>query len=1432
MLDQANQHLLDSLQNERLLVNLRIDSIKKIIDENSAILDTCIADNLNMVDSLENHLDCLETQINGIYANSEPLAHLGNTFYYYMSLFYKVIIDLLQKLGLEGIQNMDDWNLFVTVCVYCVSIYVLIVGLFYIFIRKRKQLKNVKKRKIEELSSSKRIVNRILWAIFFIPKHILLLPILIVDLASKIIEYFRNPIKFDRDILSADGKQLIKLSVKIAVLLPLTIVVVLSLGSIIGQYIQKGAYSSALGIYDTESSNRTNILWATLSQYMDPGNISNSDGVGSLVALLMATCGIVCLSGLLVSSLVNWLSLRRDRWQKGLITYDEVKDFKNYVVIIGINEQTVSLVRKSFKKAPNSYVLIQTRKDVEKARMDLELKMDDDYENRIVFYSGERTSSEDIGKLKLEKAVELYILGEDMQNNNEKDHDAFNMSCLEHVSSYMSKDFVKAYREKHIQECDRRLKCHVDFEYQSTYTIFKSTHIYRDIDAKDIEFLPFNVQEIWAKKVLVQNHALIQQDKNDSIKVQRYLPLDAYWKNEKGKRSLFYIDADCNKTVHLFIFGMNQMGTALATQAALLIHLPNFHRNSDDNTRLRTTITFVDDNAVKEAEFFMGRFSVMFELCRYKIVNLNDEDIRKPYTDPMLSPENRFSHLGSNFMDIQWEFIQGNVANSQIKKYIGNCCKSNKETCTIAVCFNDPQQSIATAMYLSEDILKEALQILVYQQNSFDMIEKVAHGEKQWKRYEKLRPFGLIENSYEGSIFDNLLAKLIYFYFKSSADVKEQLLADSIVVNKSLINEVNRLWDELGIVDKLSNIDLADSFEMKLRSSGTTKYKSIDEQIKALMLNEDNLRLFSFAEHNRWLTERLTMGYRPLNKKEWQIYFDIPERQNTKKELFKSKSRAHVDICSNEDLDNKVEIKNKHNNDVSFLRSLPFLFELKEKILLYAREKDSILDLFVKDMVYVEGGVMNVDADKDSERASKTISCDSFNMSKYPLAQELWELIYGKENNPSGHLGNKYPVENVSLIDIWDFLLILESKTGLRFSIPSVDEWEFAARGGNYSQKYKFSGSNDVSEVAWFHTESSHGVGTKLKPNELGLFDMSGNVWEWTKSHSDVSSFYFCGGSWKFTEHWCNLYECYGSWTPEFKSKDLGLRLVIPVKYRINHISNNDSSGDGCIEKLLLNHFVHIPTGEFKMGLPENFQFPYIRKELDVSAEQPQHSVIISDFFMGKTPVTQRIWKAVMDCNPSLHKGDDFPVENVSFPIVQDFLSKLNNNKRLRSCLGIRKELEFRLPTEAEWEYAARGGNTDEDVLFAGSSDAYEVAWHSGLTKTTQPVAKKKPNEYGLYDMCGNVWEWCNDWYLRNYYHKCQAKGVVADPGGPEGPRSARVFRGGSFMYNPEECRVTKPGYWIEEHTSPDLGFRIVIGRKVKFDKIDSTERIINNSQI
>ena len=183
--------------------------------------------------------------------------------------------------------------------------------------------------------------------------------------------------------------------------------------------------------------------------------------------------------------------------------------------------------------------------------------------------------------------------------------------------------------------------------------------------------------------------------------------------------------------------------------------------------------------------------------------------------------------------------------------------------------------------------------------------------------------------------------------------------------------------------------------------------------------------------------------------------------------------------------------------------------------------------------------------------------------------------------------------------------------------------------------------------------------------------------------------------------------------------------------------------------------------------------------------EKPTHQVTLSSYAIGKHEVTQALWQAVMGNNPSQFKGDNLPVERVSWDDCQEFISKLN------SITG----RSFRLPTEAEWEFAARGGKKSKGYKYSGSNNLDEVAWYDGNSgNQTHPVGTKKPNELGIYDMSGNVWEWCADWY-DNY-----SSSPSTDPTGPSSG-SFRMSRGGSWNVDAWYCRVSyrnrsRPGGW------------------------------------
>ncbi len=218
---------------------------------------------------------------------------------------------------------------------------------------------------------------------------------------------------------------------------------------------------------------------------------------------------------------------------------------------------------------------------------------------------------------------------------------------------------------------------------------------------------------------------------------------------------------------------------------------------------------------------------------------------------------------------------------------------------------------------------------------------------------------------------------------------------------------------------------------------------------------------------------------------------------------------------------------------------------------------------------------------------------------------------------------------------------------------------------------------------------------------------------------------------------------------------------------------------------------VLIPSGSFRMGGDKKL-------EQAEDHETPRHLVKISKaFFMGKYEVTQAQWSEMMNNNPSEFKDDIRPVERVSWNDVQVFIQKLNTQE---------KTSKYRLPTEAEWEYAARAGS-EKSYGFRGDANVLsQYAWFRKNSEgETHPVGQLKPNAWGLYDMHGNIHEWCQDWFDRKYYSQSSSN----DPSGPSSGL-AKVLRGGDWGSEGWYCRCASRSLSSPDRRSSRLGFRLI----------------------
>jgi formylglycine-generating enzyme required for sulfatase activity len=273
-------------------------------------------------------------------------------------------------------------------------------------------------------------------------------------------------------------------------------------------------------------------------------------------------------------------------------------------------------------------------------------------------------------------------------------------------------------------------------------------------------------------------------------------------------------------------------------------------------------------------------------------------------------------------------------------------------------------------------------------------------------------------------------------------------------------------------------------------------------------------------------------------------------------------------------------------------------------------------------------------------------------------------------------------------------------------------------------------------------------------------------------------------------------------------------------EYKAKQVAVAEAKRKRVIEQAL-KQFVSVSGGMFTMGCTAEQG-----GDCD-DDEKPAHTVTLKDFSIGKYEVTQALWQAVMDENPSNFKGDgNLPVETVSWNDVQGFIQKLNEKTGKK----------YRLPTEAEWEYAARGGNKSKGYKFSGSQNIENAGWYVGNSgdtpmdneemkqlllsekydeynrklrannNKTKPVGTKQPNELGIYDMTGNVWEWVSDWYGGNYYSS-------SSDTNPTGPNSGsyRVHRGGSWTNDAGYCRVSNRHADSPGNGDYSLGFRLAV---------------------
>ena len=459
------------------------------------------------------------------------------------------------------------------------------------------------------------------------------------------------------------------------------------------------------------------------------------------------------------------------------------------------------------------------------------------------------------------------------------------------------------------------------------------------------------------------------------------------------------------------------------------------------------------------------------------------------------------------------------------------------------------------------------------------------------------------------------------------------------------------------------------------------------------------------------------------------------------------------------------------------------------------------------DMIKVEGGSFMMGGTNygfEEDRKTHKVTLSTYYMSKYEVTNDLFNAVMGKSFY---YRSGKSPAI-ATWAEALAFIVKLNLLTGRNFSLPTEAEWEYAARGGKFSRGYKYSGSDNLEEVA--ATKELHVAGT-LKPNELGIYDMTGNLAEWCYDHptpysqepqtnplggetGEVRVVRGGGQSNNFTEdlEYENTYRT-GSYQ-DVQDYTHGIRLVL---------SPTNKPDMNVIEKLI-SDMVYVEGGTYMMGAT-NEQLSEAKDD-----EKPAHQVTVSSFYMCKYEMTELLEYIVT----GWHRNGSLLRPGYIAPYVNHVESESDAVKvinKLNNLTGYK----FRLPTEAEWEWAARGGKYSKGYKYAGSNTLDDVAWTPTNIESYNIVMMgglKQPNELGLYDMSGNRSELCQDYYNPNFYSMSPSNNPVCPKAdGVKIDNFERfVCRGGSSLseeYYPHDYRVSARShcrYW-------DGGVRLVL---------------------
>jgi len=603
----------------------------------------------------------------------------------------------------------------------------------------------------------------------------------------------------------------------------------------------------------------TEKLWHVYNNFVNPGNHLNQEGwTNRIFAIIISFLGSIILGGWLISTLSNIIERRVDAIRSGKAIY---KNISNHYVIIGFNEITVSVIKELYKEIKESAeerkILIMSSQEAEFIRHTLQSQLTKAEESIIKIYFGNIESEEELCRLNISRALEVYILGE----MDEYGRDSKNIGCAKRINNLRGLRSI----EEHL------MPVYVQFDRISSYSSIQKLNIAKEMP--NIYFRPFNFHENWARK-LWSLYAI--NNNNDSEYSPNYEPLDyrpiQININKEGEHTV-----ESQDFVHLVIVGFSKMGRALFLEALRICHYANYDDSLPTEKRIRTIITLIDKDMERMKNYFTTQFP----------------------------------HLESQIDDIKIEYRADDICNPQMREELTKWSKDKNRMLTIAICVSDPDISLSLGLNLPASIYENEARILIRQEIQTNLGQFI---DEEKGRFKHVKIFGMLNQGIQKNMLQDELPSYINQYYKceyctdnkkgekdeikdcykkhycrfySNRIEKTDFLSNLYKITKHIENDkncstnkdikweynvykmlTNKSWNSLNAIYRWANRYQLDAYPIYCRTLGY-EIKVVNKDEETLIHNEEKLKIFdSESTYNQISTKQMLILMR-MEKHRW-----------------------------------------------------------------------------------------------------------------------------------------------------------------------------------------------------------------------------------------------------------------------------------------------------------------------------------------------------------------------------------------------------------------------------------------------------------------------------------------------------------------------------------------------------------------------------------